>query len=102
MYLVLQLVQLTKLYNLTAAGHNLTLLSQFSVNGSASNSFEYAIRSLGIKANEHYQENYDLKIPTSSPAHLFAIRKSRKSCSGDQVEKIQLRLLLRNLCSTQV
>ena len=30
---------------------------------SFSNFFENAIRSLGIKANEHFQENYDLKNP---------------------------------------
>ena len=46
------------------------------VANSFSNFFENAIRSLGIKANEHSQENYDLKI--------------------------QLRLLSRNLSSTQV
>ena len=46
------------------------------VANSFSNFFENAIRSLRIKANEHSQENYDLKI--------------------------QLRLLSRNLSSTQV
>ena len=41
------------------------------VANSFSNFFENALRSLGIKANEHSQENYDLKNPIEIAIKIF-------------------------------
>ena len=48
------------------------------------NFFENAIRSLGIKPNEHCQENYDLKNPVE-----IAIKKSEQHPSINLVNLIQ-------------
>ena len=44
---------------------------QSKVANSFSNFFENAIRSLGIKANERSQENYDLKNPVKTAIKKF-------------------------------
>ena len=52
------------------------------VANSFSNFFENAIRSLGIKANEHSQENYDLKNPVE-----IAIKKFEQHPSINLINK---------------
>ena len=52
------------------------------VANSFSNFFENAIRSLGIKANEHSQENYDLKNPVE-----IAIKKFEQHPSINLIKK---------------
>ena len=52
------------------------------VANSFSNFFENAIRSLGIKANEHSQENYDLKNPVE-----IAIKKFEQYSSINLISK---------------
>ena len=47
-----------------------------------SNFFENAIRSLGIKGNEHSQENYDLKNPVE-----IAIKKFEQQLSINLINK---------------
>ena len=49
------------------------------VANSFSDFFENAIRSLGIKANEHSQENYDLKNAVE-----IAIKKFNKSITNNE------------------
>ena len=50
------------------------------------NFFENAIRSLGIKANEHSQENYDLKNPVETAIKKFeqhpSINLIKKNITG--------------------
>ena len=55
---------------------------QSKVSNSFSNFFENAIRSLGIKANEHSQENYDLKNPVE-----IAIKKFEQHPSINLINK---------------
>ena len=52
------------------------------VTNSISNFFENAIRSLGIKANEHSRENYDLKDPVE-----IAIKKFEQHASINLIKK---------------
>ena len=52
------------------------------------NFFENAIRSLGIKANEHFQENYDLKNPVEIAIKKFeqhpSINLIKKNITGNE------------------
>ena len=52
------------------------------VSNSFCNFFENAIRSLGIKPNGHFQENYDLENPAE-----IAIKKFKQHPSIDVIDK---------------
>ena len=52
------------------------LSDEYKVANSFRNFFENTICSLGIKANEHSQENYDLKNPAEITAKKFEQRPS--------------------------
>ena len=67
---------------------NLLISDESKVANSFRNFFENAIRSLGIKANEHSQENYDLKNPVEIAIKKFeqhpSINLIKKNITGNE------------------
>ena len=67
---------------------NLLISDESKVANSFRNFFENAIRSLGIKANEHSQENYDLKNPVETAIKKFeqhpSINLIKKNITGNE------------------